>query len=62
MGPGPARGCALDRAGPRGATRGVRHRYYVLPAEQLRSMLGIASVEVRVGDKPLAITDTTLAE
>ena len=32
-----------------------------VPAEQLRSMLGIASVEVRIGDKPLAITDTTLA-
>jgi 3',5'-cyclic AMP phosphodiesterase CpdA len=32
-----------------------------VPAEQLRSMLGIASVEVRMGDKPLAITDTTLA-
>ncbi len=42
--------------------RRVRHRHYVLPAEQLRSMLGIASVAVRVGDKPLAITDTTLAE
>jgi len=32
-----------------------------VPAEQLRSMLGIASVEVRTGDKPLAITDTPLA-
>jgi len=32
-----------------------------VPADQLRSMLGIASVEVRMGDKPLAITDTTLA-
>ena len=32
-----------------------------VPADQLRSMLGIASVEVRIGDKPLAITDTTLA-
>jgi 3',5'-cyclic AMP phosphodiesterase CpdA len=32
-----------------------------VPAEQLRSMLGIASVEVRMGDKPLAITDTPLA-
>jgi 3',5'-cyclic AMP phosphodiesterase CpdA len=32
-----------------------------VPAEQLRSMLGIASVEVRTGDKPLAITDTLLA-
>jgi 3',5'-cyclic AMP phosphodiesterase CpdA len=31
-----------------------------VPADQLRSMLGIASVEVRIGDKPLAITDTTL--
>jgi 3',5'-cyclic AMP phosphodiesterase CpdA len=33
-----------------------------VPAEQLRSMLGITSVDVRTGDKPLAITDTTLAE
>ena len=33
-----------------------------VPADQLRSMLGIASVEVRIGDKPLAITDTTLVE
>jgi len=32
-----------------------------VPADQLRSMLGIASVEVRIGDKPLAITDTALA-
>ena len=32
-----------------------------VPAEQLRSVLGITSVEVRTGDKPLAITDTTLA-
>ena len=32
-----------------------------VPAEQLRSLLGIASVEVRTGDKPLAITDTPLA-
>src|SRR5882757_6597070 len=32
-----------------------------VPTEQLRSMLGIASVEVRTGDKPLAITDTPLA-
>src|SRR6185437_829214 len=32
-----------------------------VPAEQLRSMLGITSVEVRTGDKPLAITDTPLA-
>ena len=32
-----------------------------VPAEQLRSMLGITSVDVRTGDKPLAITDTTLA-
>ena len=32
-----------------------------VPAEQLRSLLGIASVEVRIGDKPLAITDTPLA-
>jgi 3',5'-cyclic AMP phosphodiesterase CpdA len=33
-----------------------------VPAEQLRSVLGITSVDVRTGDKPLAITDTTLAE
>jgi 3',5'-cyclic AMP phosphodiesterase CpdA len=32
-----------------------------VPAEQLRSMLGIASVEVHMGDRPLAITDSTLA-
>jgi hypothetical protein len=32
-----------------------------VPADQLRSVLGIASVEVRTGDKPLAITDTPLA-
>ena len=32
-----------------------------VPAEQLRSMLGITSVEVRMGNKPLAVTDTTLA-
>jgi 3',5'-cyclic-AMP phosphodiesterase len=32
-----------------------------VPAERLRSMLGITSVDVRTGDKPLAITDTTLA-
>ena len=33
----------------------------LVPADQLRSVLGIASVDVRTGDKPLAITDTTLA-
>ena len=32
-----------------------------VPAEQLRSLLGIASVEVRTGDRLLAITDTPLA-
>jgi 3',5'-cyclic AMP phosphodiesterase CpdA len=32
-----------------------------VPAEQLRSMLGITSVDVRFGNKPLAVTDTTLA-
>ena len=32
-----------------------------VPAEQLRSVLGITSVDVRTGDKPLAITDATLA-
>jgi hypothetical protein len=32
-----------------------------VPAEQLRSMLGITSVDVRLGNKPLAVTDTTLA-
>jgi hypothetical protein len=34
----------------------------LVPADQLRSVLGITSVDVRFGDKPLAITDTTLAE
>jgi len=33
-----------------------------VPADQLRSVLGITSVDVRIGDKPLAITDMTLAE
>ena len=33
-----------------------------VPADQLRSVLGITSVDVRIGDRPLAITDTTLAE
>jgi len=33
-----------------------------VPAEQLRSMLGITSVDVLTGDKPLAVTDTKLAE
>jgi 3',5'-cyclic AMP phosphodiesterase CpdA len=33
-----------------------------VPAEKLRSVLGITSIDVRIGDKPLAITDTTLAE
>jgi 3',5'-cyclic AMP phosphodiesterase CpdA len=32
-----------------------------VPAEQLRSVLGITSVDVRFGNKPLAVTDTTLA-
>ena len=32
-----------------------------VPADQLRSVLGISSVEVRTGDRQLAITDTTLA-
>jgi hypothetical protein len=32
-----------------------------VPAEQLRSMLGITSIEVRMGDKPLAVIDSTLA-
>jgi len=32
-----------------------------VPAEQLRSMLGITSVDERFGNKPLAVTDTTLA-
>ncbi len=31
-----------------------------VPADKLRSMLGITSVAVRVGDKPLAITDSPL--
>jgi Icc protein len=33
----------------------------VVPAEKLRSMLGLSSVKVVQGDKPLAIIDTTLA-
>ena len=32
-----------------------------VPADRLRSLLGIASVDVRTGDRPLAITDTPLA-
>jgi 3',5'-cyclic AMP phosphodiesterase CpdA len=32
-----------------------------VPAEQLRSVLGITSVDVRFGNQPLAVTDTTLA-
>ena len=32
-----------------------------VPADQLRSVLGITSVDVHMGDKPLAVTDTTLA-
>jgi 3',5'-cyclic AMP phosphodiesterase CpdA len=32
-----------------------------VPADQLRSVLGIASVDVRVGDRALAITDAALA-
>jgi 3',5'-cyclic AMP phosphodiesterase CpdA len=32
-----------------------------VPADQLRSMLGITSLDVRMGDKPLAVTDMTLA-
>jgi 3',5'-cyclic-AMP phosphodiesterase len=33
----------------------------VVPAEKLRSLLGLSSVKVVQGDKPLAIIDTTLA-
>ncbi len=33
----------------------------LVPADQLRSVLGISSVEVRTGERRLAITDTTLA-
>jgi len=33
----------------------------LVPADQLRSVLGISSVDVRTGDRLLAITDTTLA-
>ena len=33
-----------------------------VPADQLRSLLGIRSVEVREGDKPLAVTDITLVQ
>ena len=32
-----------------------------VPADQLRSVLGITTVEVRTGGKPLAVTDMTLA-
>jgi hypothetical protein len=32
----------------------------LVPAETLRSLLGLTSVEVRRGKQPLAITDTTL--
>ena len=32
-----------------------------VPAEQLRSLLGITRVDVQAGDKPLAIIDTPLA-
>jgi hypothetical protein len=31
-----------------------------VPAAQLRTLLGITSVEVRQGSRPLAITDATL--
>jgi 3',5'-cyclic AMP phosphodiesterase CpdA len=33
-----------------------------VPADRLRSMLGITRVDMRVGDKPLAVTDTALAD
>jgi hypothetical protein len=33
----------------------------VVPAERLRSMLGLSSITVKQGGKPLAIVDTTLA-
>ena len=33
----------------------------LVPAEKLRTLLGLTSVEVRRGRQPLAITDTTLA-
>ena len=33
----------------------------IVPAEQLRSMLGITSVNYVVGNKDLALTDSTLA-
>jgi hypothetical protein len=32
-----------------------------VPAQQLRSMLGVTSIEVRTGDKQLALIDSTLA-
>jgi 3',5'-cyclic-AMP phosphodiesterase len=32
-----------------------------VPAGQLRSVLGIASIDVLTGDRPLAIIDTLLA-
>ena len=31
-----------------------------VPAQQLRSMLGVTSLDVRLGDGPLAIIDSTL--
>ena len=33
----------------------------LVPAEKLRTLLGLSSVKVVQGDKPLAIIDTTLA-
>jgi hypothetical protein len=33
----------------------------LVPAEKLRSMLGLATVKVVQGNKPLAIVDQTLA-
>ena len=32
-----------------------------VPADQLRTLLGISSVAVQTGNRPLAITDATLA-
>ena len=34
----------------------------LVPAEQLRSVLGISSIKVARGKQPLAIVDSTLAE
>ena len=55
--------CALSTAFPQpapGKAKGPGPM--TVPADQLRSLLGIRTVEVREGDKPLAVTDMTLAQ